>query len=561
MAKAELEVEQSTLTTPDAREKQVTLLANDRAAAKRAYDDQHQRQQSFYDGARALKEAAEADRKEHQAAAQAEIDEKALIQADAAYAAEYEIVVKDYKEDAARLRQEAKEEVDRKYADQDDQEVNEVDFGNNAAPADESARAAEVEEHESTSQAKDIEKRLFELQSTEVRYRASIQTTRAQNNNNIVANSLIARAERNRDRAKLVIFRAEAFQRNRASLMAAQPECLRCLTKLTWAVAARCSRSPDLTDDLICPPCQNMDLAIPEVNRENDPDFRPQPKSEERDAEDIFMHKTEAQLKEEVEKMFADTPPPADLDIQQEAASAAVPTPDASYNDDTASTVANVGTQVWGDDRESRNAVWCAYCRMYLNGPTQLEDHLNGKKHQNRLRQHAGPIPAGHLRPRPLAEIHRQEDIRAEQEDAKAREADTRKFFEYMSMYEDHSIESHGDICLNDRVLNNEQHTRKNALHCVRLFLTSVSSSGTLPSEAHDSSLAYSGINVSVLRQARDAAQQQSSSSSSTDPPWMSGPISDQFINEAAPGGSHFLSKLAKPLAEWEETDLSLIHI
>ena len=47
-----------------------------------------------------------------------------------------------------------------------------------------------------------------------------------------------------------------------------------------------------------------------------------------------------------------------------------------------------------------------------------------------------------------------------------------------------------------------------------------------------------------------------SSSSSSTDPPWMSGPLSDQFINEAAPGGSHFLSKLAKPLAEWEETDL-----
>ena len=37
-------------------------------------------------------------------------------------------------------------------------------------------------------------------------------------------------------------------------------------------------------------------------------------------------------------------------------------------------------------------AVYCEYCEMWLNGPTQWEDHKIGKKHKKHVRQR-GPPP------------------------------------------------------------------------------------------------------------------------------------------------------------------------
>ena len=37
-------------------------------------------------------------------------------------------------------------------------------------------------------------------------------------------------------------------------------------------------------------------------------------------------------------------------------------------------------------------AVYCEYCEMWLNGPTQWEDHKIGKKHKKNVRRR-GPPP------------------------------------------------------------------------------------------------------------------------------------------------------------------------
>ena len=37
------------------------------------------------------------------------------------------------------------------------------------------------------------------------------------------------------------------------------------------------------------------------------------------------------------------------------------------------------------------DAIWCGPCEMWLNGPTQYEDHLIGKKHRKRLKSMKQP--------------------------------------------------------------------------------------------------------------------------------------------------------------------------
>ena len=48
--------------------------------------------------------------------------------------------------------------------------------------------------------------------------------------------------------------------------------------------------------------------------------------------------------------------------------------------------------EVDGDDMEAR--VYCALCRVFLNGPPQYADHLKGQKHRRNLRGGQSSIPS-----------------------------------------------------------------------------------------------------------------------------------------------------------------------
>ena len=44
---------------------------------------------------------------------------------------------------------------------------------------------------------------------------------------------------------------------------------------------------------------------------------------------------------------------------------------------------------------EEDGAVYCEWCEMYLNGPTQWEDHKIGKKHKKHSKRKNKIIPSG----------------------------------------------------------------------------------------------------------------------------------------------------------------------
>ena len=44
---------------------------------------------------------------------------------------------------------------------------------------------------------------------------------------------------------------------------------------------------------------------------------------------------------------------------------------------------------------EEEGAVYCEDCEMWLNGPTQWEDHKIGKKHKKRSKRKNKIIPSG----------------------------------------------------------------------------------------------------------------------------------------------------------------------
>ena len=544
MVQTEQDMREATQNDESARRRQVTLFSSQRVEAKNAFDRNQSAAKERIDGACELMRRQTEARQKLEKEALAEIDKASFEIAEKAYEKETFKILEELQAEAEHLRCEAQRAVDADILTIDEEVREGVDHSNHGfiSAVTHEQRMSMIKEHPFEVQAREVEDKRTAFIRQEENYKKFIKkrhvSARAEGGltetpQTKSESEFIERAERNPERQRAIGLREEACRQAYNSLITTYPHCRYCVTKLPRAVATECAMDQelDLSDNIVCPPCQIEDHFRTSEDRRLDPSFSSGDTMQDDSPEArgiwcgycrMYLNGPEAYQDHLGGKKhrrnintgaeYADPPPPRLLP----------PIEDVMREQEPASS-SGIAPELRAD-------------QIFVS---KTEEEIKEQAESFQPKSEETAVPALTDATRVAGGV------------VLASADDESLFHRYLIMFEAIFMETHG-YDTNARIIAEELRTRKNSEHVINQLMLAICASGVLPDEEYDEELAFAGLNMKILRDAHNGNFQEGFERNLLDPEF-----SKKLLNEEAPGGKEFLRKILEPLENWKPENLN----